>query len=76
MVKLKICRNCGFKMEKILSFAPDGNVKFFRCSNLKCSAESRHEKINSKDLRFGEYDNNIQKSEVRGDDRRANKRHL
>lgn len=51
---MKICRNCGFKMEKILSFAPDCNSKFFRCSNLKCSAESRHEKITNHDLKFGE----------------------
>lgn len=52
---MKVCKYCGCKMDKILSFSPDGNKKFFRCSNLKCLAGSRNEKISSNDLRFGEY---------------------
>ena len=73
---MKICRTCGCQMDRILSFSPDGNTKFFRCSNLKCAAETRHEKINSKDLRFGEYDKNIQRSEGKEHDRRTNKKGL
>lgn len=47
-----LCKNCYIPMTGIMSFSKDKHEKFCRC--LKCNSETRHIKINDKELSFGE----------------------
>lgn len=49
---MKICRDCKTKMAEVLSFSKDKNEKFERCP--KCYSETRHRKLDEKELNFGE----------------------
>lgn len=49
---MRICRECLVPMTGVMSFSKDKREKFDRCP--KCHSETRHNKINDKELSFGE----------------------
>ena len=49
---MQFCRDCNTKMVGVMSFSRDKNEKFCRCP--KCYSETKHKKLNDKELSFGE----------------------
>lgn len=49
---MQLCRDCGIKMTGVMSFSKDKREKFDRCP--KCHSETKHRKIDEKELSFGE----------------------
>lgn len=49
---MRYCRDCNVKMDEIISFSKEKNEKFYRCP--KCYSKTKHQKIDVKELRFGE----------------------
>ena len=49
---MQFCRECNAKMEDVMSFSKDKHEKFCRCP--KCYSETKHRKIDDKELWFGE----------------------
>lgn len=49
---MQFCRDCSTKMVGVLSFGKDKNEKFCRCP--KCYSETKHKKLDEKELSFGE----------------------
>lgn len=47
-----LCRDCYAPMVGVMSFSKDKHEKFCRC--IKCMSETRHMKLNDKELNFGE----------------------
>lgn len=47
-----LCKNCWTQMVGVMSFSKDKHEKFCRCP--KCRGETRHIKLNDKELNFGE----------------------
>ena len=57
---MRFCKVCSGKMASVMSFSKDKNEKFDRC--LKCKSETKHRKLDEKELNFGEVlDNEIHK---------------
>lgn len=49
---MNYCKDCSTKMVSVMSFSKDKNEKFDRC--LKCKSETKHRKLDEKELNFGE----------------------
>ena len=49
---MQFCRDCSTKMVGVLSFSKDKHEKFCRCP--KCYGETKHRKLDDKELNFGE----------------------
>lgn len=49
---MQFCRDCNTKMVGVMSFSRDKNEKFCRCP--KCYSETKHKKLDEKELSFGE----------------------
>lgn len=49
---MSYCRDCNTKMVGVMSFSKDKHEKFCRCH--KCHSETKHKKLNEKELDFGE----------------------
>ena len=49
---MKICKECNSIMVEVMSFFKNKNEKFNRCP--KCHSETKHRKIDDKDLVFEE----------------------
>lgn len=49
---MQFCRDCKTKLVSVLSFSKDKNEKFNCCP--KCYSETRHRKLDEKELNFGE----------------------
>lgn len=49
---MQLCRDCSTKMVGVLSFSKDKHEKFCRCP--KCYGETKHRKLDDKELNFGE----------------------
>lgn len=49
---MRFCRDCNSKMVGVMSFSKDKNEKFCRCP--KCYSETKHKKLDEKELSFGE----------------------
>ena len=49
---MQFCSDCNTKMVGVMSFSRDKNEKFCRC--LKCYSETKHKKLDEKELSFGE----------------------
>ena len=49
---MQYCKICSGKMVGVLSFSKDKHEKFCRCP--KCYSETKHRKIDDKELNFGE----------------------
>lgn len=49
---MQFCRDCSTKMVGVISFSKDKHEKFCRCP--KCYSETKHRKIDSKELYYGE----------------------
>ena len=49
---MSYCRDCNTKMVGVMSFSRDKHEKFCRCP--KCYSETKHKKLNEKELDFGE----------------------
>lgn len=55
---MQCCKDCGSKMVGVMSFSKGKQEKFRRCP--KCYLETKHQKIDDKELNFGEMlDNEI-----------------
>lgn len=48
---MSYCRDCNTKMVGVMSFSRDKHEKFCRCP--KCYSETKHKKLNEKELDFG-----------------------
>lgn len=60
----RFCKNCNIRMVGVMSFSKDKDERFDRCP--KCYSETKHRKINSKELDFGEVlDEELQRSKNR-----------
>lgn len=46
------CRDCGVKMNGVMSFSRDKHEKFCKCP--KCYSETKHRKLRDDELDFGE----------------------
>ena len=55
-MKMRICKECLVPMSSVMSFSKDKREKFDRCP--KCYGETKHRKIDEKELTFGEVLNN------------------
>lgn len=51
-MKVQICKICNSKMVGVMSFSKDKQEKYCRCSY--CYSESKHRKMDEKELTFGE----------------------
>lgn len=49
---MQFCRDCSTKMVGVISFSKDKHEKFCRCP--KCYSETKHKKLDEKELSFGE----------------------
>ena len=49
---MRFCKDCNSRMVGVMSFSKDKHEKFCRCS--KCYSETKHKKLNEKELDFGE----------------------
>ena len=49
---MRFCRDCNTKMVGVMSFSRDKHERFCRC--LKCYSETKHRKIDDRELNFGE----------------------
>ena len=49
---MSYCRDCNTKMVGVMSFSRGKHEKFCRCP--KCYSETKHKKLNEKELSFGE----------------------
>ena len=49
---MRFCNECGTKMVGVLSFSKDKNERFDRCG--RCYSETKHRKLDEKELNFGE----------------------
>lgn len=49
---MRFCKECNTRMVGVMSFSKDKNEKFDRCN--KCHSETKHRKIDEKELKFGE----------------------
>ena len=49
---MSYCRDCNTKMVGVMSFSRDKHEKFCRCP--KCYLETKHKKLDDKELSFGE----------------------
>ena len=49
---MKLCKNCCIPMNTVVSFSKNYSEKFCRCP--KCKSESKHYKIKSDNIVFGE----------------------
>lgn len=49
---MRFCRDCNTKMVGVMSFSRDKHEKFCRCP--RCYAETKHKKLDDKELSFGE----------------------
>lgn len=49
---MQYCKVCSEKMVGVLSFSKDKHEKFCRCH--KCYSETKHRKLDDKELDFGE----------------------
>lgn len=49
---MQFCRDCNTKMAGVMSFSKDKHERFCRC--LKCYSETKHKKLDDKELSFGE----------------------
>lgn len=49
---MQYCRDCNTKMVGVMSFSKDKHEKFCRCQ--RCYSETKHRKIDDKELNFGE----------------------
>lgn len=49
---MRFCRDCSTRMVGVMSFSKDKHERFCRC--LKCYSETKHKKLNDKELSFGE----------------------
>lgn len=49
---MQFCKDCSAKMVGVMSFSKGKQEKFCRCP--KCYSETKHRKINDKELSFGE----------------------
>ena len=49
---MQFCRFCNTNMVSVMSFSKDKHEKFCRCP--KCYSETKHKKLNEKELDFGE----------------------
>ena len=49
---MNYCKDCNTKMVGVMSFSKDKNEKFYQCR--KCFSETKHRKIDDKELNFGE----------------------
>lgn len=49
---MNYCKTCDGKMVGVMSFSKDKNEKFYQCR--KCFSETKHRKIDNKELNFGE----------------------
>ena len=54
---MQFCRDCNTKMVGVMSFSRDKNEKFCRCP--KCYSETKHKKLDEKELSFGEVLDNV-----------------
>lgn len=51
-MSVNYCRDCNTKMVGVMSFSKDKHEKFCRCP--KCYSETKHKKLDDKELSFGE----------------------
>ena len=49
---MQFCRDCNTKMVGVMSFSRDKHERF--CRSLKCYSETKHKKLDDKELSFGE----------------------
>ena len=49
---MQFCRDCSTRMVSVMSFSKDKHEKFGQCP--KCYSETKHRKLNNKELDFGE----------------------
>ena len=49
---MQFCRFCNTNMVSVISFSKDKHEKFCRCP--KCYSETKHKKLDEKELSFGE----------------------
>lgn len=49
---MQFCRFCNTNMVTVMSFSKDKHEKFCRCP--KCYSETKHKKLDEKELSFGE----------------------
>lgn len=49
---MQFCNDCGMKMNEVMSFSKNKNEKFCRCP--RCYSETKHRKLDYKELNFGE----------------------
>lgn len=49
---MQFCRDCNTKMVGVMSFSRNKHEKFCRCP--KCYSETKHKKLDDKELSFGE----------------------
>lgn len=49
---MQYCKVCSGKMVSVMSFSKDKHEKFCRCP--KCFFETKHRKLDEKELNFGE----------------------
>lgn len=49
---MQICKNCNTRMVGVMSFSKDKDERFDRCP--KCYSETKHRKIDGKELNFRE----------------------
>ena len=49
---MQICKMCYVPMVGVMSFSKDKHERFSRCPN--CYSETKHQKLDEKELSFGE----------------------
>ena len=49
---MQLCKKCYIPMVGVMSFSKDKHEQFARCPN--CYAETKHQRIKSSELSFGE----------------------
>ena len=49
---MQFCKKCKVKMANVMSFSKDKKEKFERCP--KCYSETKHRKLDDKELYYGE----------------------
>lgn len=49
---MTFCRDCGIRMNNVMSFSKDKHEKFCKCP--KCYSETKHRKLRDDELDFGE----------------------
>lgn len=49
---MRFCKDCNSKMVGVLSFSKDKNERFDKCP--RCYSETKHRKLDEKELSFGE----------------------